>query len=195
MNCALLLKGNRMLSRFKPKITGLLKPITLWLFRIGIRPNHLTALAVTSGLFSAYLIFIGKPFEGVFFLFISSALDALDGALARNQNLKSDFGGFLDSVMDRYVDAAVIISIGVYSGHVLLASIAVAGALMVSYARARAEQIIERCDVGIAERGERTLVLIAGLLSGFEYHSLLIVAVLAHLTAIHRIYYTYSQSR
>ncbi len=184
-----------MLSKFKPLITEVLRPVTSTLFEIGVKPNHLTVFAVISGLVSAYLIFIEKPYEGVFFLLLSSALDALDGALARNENLKSDFGGFLDSVMDRYVDSAVIVSIGIYSGHILLASIAVIGALMVSYTRARAEQIIERCDVGIAERGERTIILIAGLLAGLEYYALLIVAVLSHLTAIHRMYHTYVQSR
>ncbi len=184
-----------MLSRFKPAVTGLLKPVTVHLVRSGITPNHLTVVAVVLGLTSAYFIFAGKTIIGVFLLLISSSLDALDGALARNENLRSEFGGFLDSVMDRYVDAAVIIAIGVHSGHVFLASIAVVGALMVSYTRARAETIIERCDVGIAERGERTLILIGGLIAGLEYYALLVVAILAHFTAIHRVYYTHSQSR
>ncbi len=184
-----------MLSRLKPAVTDLLQPVTVRIAELGIRPNHLTVLALASGMLSAYFILQGEIFEGVALLLISSAFDALDGALARNENLKSEFGGFLDSVMDRYVDAAIIVSIGVHANQVLLAAIAVVGALMVSYTRARAEQIIERCDVGIAERGERTLILIGGLIAGMEYYALIAVAALSHITAIHRMYYTYTQSR
>ncbi len=184
-----------MLSRLKPAVTDFLQPITVRIAELGIRPNHLTVLALISGMMSAYFILQGSILEGVVFLLVSSAFDALDGALARNENLKSEFGGFLDSVMDRYVDAAIIISIGIHSNQILLAAIAVIGALMVSYTRARAEQIVERCDVGIAERGERTLILIAGLVAGMEYHALIAVAVLSHITAVHRMYHTYIQSR
>ncbi len=188
-------KGNRMLSRFKPAVSVIFQPLTRKIADVGIKPNHLTALSILMGLGASYFILSGNILEGVVFLLISVFLDALDGALARNENLKSDFGGFLDSVMDRYVDAAIIISIGVHADQIFLASLAVVGALMVSYTRARAEQIIERCDVGIAERGERMIILIFGLLFNLNYYSLLLVAVLAHLTAIHRIVFTHSQSK
>lgn len=184
-----------MLSRFKPIISVILQPLTEKIASLGVKPNHLTVLAILIGLGSAYFILTGKVFEGVAFLFLSAFLDALDGALARNENLKSEFGGFLDSVMDRYVDAAIIISIGIHADQILLASLAVVGALMVSYTRAKAEQIIDRCDVGIAERGERTIILIAGLMLDLNYYSLLLVTILSHLTAIHRIIFTYGQSR
>lgn len=161
----------------------------------GIKPNHITVLALLSGLASALFLIAGMVYAGAFFLILNAIFDALDGALARNEGMKTDFGGFLDSVLDRYVDVAVILAAGIYSGHVILAAIAMAGALLVSYTRARAEQIIERCDVGIAERGERTIILLLGLLSGYIYHALVLIAFLAHLTAIHRIYHVYSQSR
>ncbi|WP_456477726.1 CDP-alcohol phosphatidyltransferase family protein [Geoglobus ahangari] len=184
-----------MLSRFKLTVSEQLVPVTSLLGKLGVRPNHVTFLALLSGFLAAYLISSGRPYAGALFLAVSAAFDALDGALARNEGMKSDFGGFLDSVLDRYVDVAVILAAGIYSESLLVSSIAMAGALLVSYTRARAEHIIEKCDVGIAERGERTLILIAGLLSGYVYYSLVIIAVISHLTALHRIYHTYSQSR
>ncbi|MBE8539004.1 CDP-alcohol phosphatidyltransferase family protein [Geoglobus acetivorans] len=184
-----------MLSRYKAGLTPKLGFLTGRLSTLGIRPNHLSVLGFLFGITSALLLIYGMRFPGVFFLILSGLMDALDGALARNENLKTEFGGFLDSVLDRYVDIAIIIGAGVYSGHILLATIAMAGALLVSYTRARAEAIIEKCDVGFAERGERTIILIIGLLTGYVYHALLLIAILAHITAVQRIYHTYSQSR
>ncbi len=184
-----------MLSKFKLRVSSTLNPLTALIARMGIRPNHLTVLALISGFTSAGLIVYGHVLSGAIFLALSAAFDALDGALARNEGMRTDFGGFLDSVLDRYVDVAVILAAGVYSGYLVLAAIAMAGALLVSYTRARAEHIIEKCDVGIAERGERTIILLAGLLTGYIYLSLLVIAVLSHVTAIHRIYHTYSHSR
>ena len=184
-----------MLSRVKPRVGELLKPFTERISSVGIKPNHITVLACIFGFFSAYFIISGERIPAILFLILSGFFDALDGALARNERLKTEFGGFLDSVLDRYVDASVILAAGIYSGHVILASVAVVGALLVSYTRARAENIIERCDVGIAERGERTVILIAGLLFNYVFHALIVIAVLSHATAIHRIIYTYIQTR
>ena len=183
-----------MLSRFKQKVSEVLAPLTSLMSRAGIRPNQVTVLALVSGFSSAFFLIYGSVYAGVLFLALSAIFDALDGALARNEGMKTDFGGFLDSVLDRYVDIAVILAAGIYSGHVTLASIAMAGALLVSYTRARAEQIVERCDVGIAERGERTIILLAGLITGYVYYALLLIAFLSHLTALHRIYFTYTRS-
>ena len=184
-----------MLSGVKPLFGDLLSPLTKIIASLGVKPNQITLLACIFGFFSAYLIVKGNISAALIFLILSGFLDALDGALARNEMLKSDFGGFLDSVLDRYVDASVILAAGIYSGHLLLSSIAVVGALLVSYTRARAENVIERCDVGIAERGERTVILIVGLLFNYVFYALLLIAVLSHLTAIHRIVHTYLQTR
>ncbi len=184
-----------MLSKVKPILGDFLKPLTKKISEIGIKPNYITALALISGLVSAYFILSGKLIVASIFLILSGFFDALDGALARNEMLKTEFGGFLDSVMDRYVDSAVILSAGIYSGQLLIASIAIIGALLVSYTRARAENIIEKCDVGFAERGERTFILIIGLLFNYIFYALIAIAILSHLTAIHRIYHTYIQTK
>ena len=184
-----------MISRFKLRVSSLLTPVTRLLSSLGIKPNHISGIALFSGFFSAFLILSGDVLLASLFLLLSGFFDAVDGALARNEGLKSEFGGFLDSVLDRYVDIAIIISAGIYSKQILLASIAMAGALLVSYTRARAENVIEKCDVGIAERGERMLIILIGLLTSHIYEALIVIAILSHLTALHRIAYTYFQSK
>ena len=180
-----------MLSRIKHKTTEILNPITDVLVRLGIKPNHLTFLGLLTGIFSALLIAKGHAKLGALAILLSGFMDALDGALARNKGMITEFGGFMDSVFDRYVDIAIFSSLGFYGVDWFLVILALSGALMVSYTRARAEKIIERCDVGIAERGERMLMLVIGLLTGFVWQSVLLIAVLSHITAIHRMIHTY----
>ena len=184
-----------MLSKYKNDVSLLLKPITSSIVKFGIKPNHLTIFGISSGFLSAIFIALSFKTFGIVFLILSAIFDALDGSLARNERLKTDFGEFLDSVSDRYVDSAIILSIGYLIGEMFIASIAVVGALLVSYTRAKAEKIVNRCDVGIAERGERIAILLFGLLAGMEYLALIVVAILSHITAIHRVIYTYRMCR
>ena len=179
-----------MLSKVKSFVSELLNPLTNQIVKTGIKPNHLTILGLLSGFFSAYLIATHRLLLGGIFILVSGFFDMLDGALARNQILVSEFGGFLDSVFDRYVDVAIFIALGIYGINWVYVTLALSGALLVSYTRARAEKIIEKCDVGIAERGERLLIIFIGILLGYVEIAVIIVAVLSHLTAIHRIIYT-----
>ncbi len=183
-----------MLSRIKHRTTELLEPITDVIVRLGLKPNHLTFFGLAIGLLSALLIAEGHARVGALAILLSGLMDALDGALARNKGLTTEFGGYLDSVFDRYVDIAVFASLGFYGVDWFLVVLALSGALMVSYTRARAEIIVERCDVGIAERGERMVILVVGLLTGFVWQSVALIAILSHMTAAHRIIYTYSKS-
>ena len=179
-----------MLSRIKPKTTQLLDPITKVLAKLGIKPNHLTVAGFFVGLTSALLISEGYGRLGAMVILFSGLFDALDGALARNTGNVTAFGGYLDSVLDRYVDIAVFTSLGFYGVDWFLVILALSGALMVSYTRARAENLIDRCDVGIAERGERLLIIVLGLLTGFVWQAVALVALLAHLTALQRVLHT-----
>jgi len=97
----------------------------------------------------------------------------------------------LDSVTDRYVDVILFISLGIYGIDWVVIALAMSGALLVSYTRARAESVIERCDVGVAERSERLLILLAGMVTGYIYEAVLLIAFLSHVTALHRVVYTY----
>lgn len=179
-----------MLSRIKPKTTKLLDPVTKILAELGVEPNHLTVAGFLVGMASAFAIAEGYGRLGAIVILLSGLFDALDGALARNTGKVTEFGGYLDSVMDRYVDIAVFTSLGFYGVNWFLVVLALSGALMVSYTRARAESLVERCDVGIAERGERLVILVLGLLTGFVWQSVVLVALLSHVTAIQRVLHT-----
>ena len=180
-----------MLSQIKPLITNVTKPVAKRLARVGVRPNHLTFLGLVFGVFSAYFIIKGLVLIAAVFIMLSSICDLLDGALARTEDVASDFGSFIDSVTDRYVDVVLFTSLGIYGVDWIVVVLAISGALLVSYTRARAENVIDRCDVGIAERSERLLILLAGIISGYIYEAVVLIAFLSHLTALHRIVYTY----
>jgi archaetidylinositol phosphate synthase len=180
-----------MLSALKERTTRILNPVTGLIAKTGVKPNHLTVLGLIFGFASAYEIYSAHFKISAVLLILSGLMDMLDGALARNKGLVTDFGGFLDSVLDRYVDIAVFFALGFHVSWTL-SVLAMSGALMVSYTRARAEKVIEKCDVGIAERSERLLLITIGLIfSDYLFYFVLIVAVLSHITALHRIVFTY----
>ncbi len=180
-----------MLSREKEKIEKLIRPFAVIARKLGLKPNHITMLALISGFVSAYFIVQHSYLPGALFLALSGMLDALDGTLARFGGMKTDFGGVLDSVMDRYVDVAVLVALGVAGESWFAVALALSGSLMVSYTRARAEIVIENCAVGVAERAERIIILIAGILLSEVYIALIIIAILSHGTALHRLLHTF----
>jgi len=185
------------------------------LIRLGVSPNALTltGMVLTGGAGVCYAIGAGKSFAfsldagapnnaylllaGVLLL-LSSACDMLDGAVARLGNKSTKFGAFLDSTLDRCGDFAVYAGIAVYyawrqpanTTFVLLAMIAFFNAMMISYTRARAEDIIRFCTVGYWQRGERFMAM---LIATFAYNVpalLLQQAILPLLTVLRRIFYT-----
>lgn len=164
-----------MLTVLRPAIARLLKPIGTALARTPITPNALT-ITGTIGMSAGALVLFptGHLFAGTMVCTGFVFTDMLDGTLARIKGTAGAFGAFLDSTMDRIADAAVFAGLAawfVLGGHSkLLAAVAlyclVAG-MLVSYAKARAEGLGLRCDVGIAERTERLLIgLVAAGLSG-----------------------------
>jgi len=184
-----------MLSFLKHRVEGFLFPLTRFAVKIGVKPDYITVAGFVFGILAAYMIIQSEITYGIAFLFLSCFMDVFDGAMARNENATTEFGGFLDSVSDRYVDVAVFVSLGFYTSDWFIAVLALSGALLVSYTRARAEVIIPKCDVGVAERGERMVLIIIGLISGYIWQMLVIVASLSHLTALHRIVYTYYKTK
>jgi len=183
-----------MLSKIKNNVTDFLAPLTDVVIKTGLKPNHITIVGLIVGFISAFFIANGHLIVGAFLLLFSGFFDMLDGILARNQELVTPFGGFLDSVFDRYVDIAIFIALGIYGVDWIYVTLALSGALLVSYTRARAEKIVDKCDVGIAERGERMAILFIGLITNYAFYAVVIVALLAHLTAIHRIIFTFSKT-
>ena len=126
--------------------------------------------------------------------------DMVDGRVARETNRVTRFGGFFDSVLDRYSDLGLLIGLLVWYGsigrfsYVVLTAVAMIACVMVSYVRARAENSIPMCKVGFMERPERVVLVIIGALFDRMAPVLWIIAVLGNLTVIHRMVFTWQEA-
>lgn len=167
-----------MLNKLRPALNRVLMPAGQALARTPLTPNAITITGTVGVLASALVLYPdGHLFWGSVACAIFVLLDMLDGALARVKGTSGPFGAFLDSTLDRVADAAIFGGLVFYfilhehgTNDRVMAGVAlfclVAGAL-VSYAKARAEGLGMRCDVGIAERPERMAIgLAAAGLSG-----------------------------
>jgi len=167
----------------------------------GINPNLLTFLGLVVNFAAAANFAVGNFRTGAIIVFVAGFLDMLDGQVARRQNRVTAFGAFYDSTLDRYADMALYMGLLVYysvSGrtpYVVLAAVATAGSVMVSYARARAESLIPLCKVGFMERPERIVLVIIGALFNRMAPVLWVIAVLSNITVIHRIVFTWQETR
>src|SRR2546426_1950265 len=185
-----------MLGRYRDRVRAWSDPFGRVLFRLRLRPNHLTVAGLAASLVAAGCFIAGQTRTAGFVLIVAGLLDLLDGSLARASGQVTAFGAFLDSVIDRYSDIAVMLGIVVLYARMpnprgaLVAMARLPGSVMVSYTKARAESIGIECNVGVMERPERMICLIAGALLGLLEPALWILAVLANLTAIQRIAFT-----
>jgi CDP-diacylglycerol--glycerol-3-phosphate 3-phosphatidyltransferase len=167
----------------------------------GVNPNFLTFLGLLVNFGAAANFAVGNFRTGALLILFAGFLDMLDGQVARRQNRVTAFGAFYDSTLDRYADMALYMGLLVYysvSGrtlYVVLAAVATAGSVMVSYARARAESLIPQCKVGFMERPERLVLLIIGGLFKSMAQALWVIAALSTITVIHRIVYTWQETR
>jgi CDP-diacylglycerol---glycerol-3-phosphate 3-phosphatidyltransferase len=127
----------------------------------------------------------------------ASVFDMLDGRVARLRGRETKFGAFLDSTMDRYSDMLLYMGLLILYARVdrtalmVLVWVAAFGSFMTSYARARAESLIPRCTAGFLERPERIVLLVLGATMNRMAAVLWLIAVLANLTAVQRVVYTY----
>src|ERR1700736_6341557 len=178
----------------------LLDKIVGGLAATGVNPNFLTFLGLVVNFGAAAMFAIGYFFAGAAIIFFAGFLDMLDGQVARRQKRVTAFGAFYDSTLDRYSDMALYMGLLVYyavnarTSYVILAAVATAGSVMVSYARARAESLIPLCKVGFMERPERLVLLIIGGLFNRMAPALWVIAVVSTITVIHRIFYRWSET-
>ena len=190
-------------SRLKEWFQGVVQPLAHLLLNIGLKPNHLTLMGVSASTLSA-LCYINlhrspwMPLAASMFLLLSGLMDALDGVLARLGGAASPLGGLLDSLADRYSDSVVLASITMAGlCHPAYGLAALIGSLLVSYSRARAEvEGVSMAGVGLAERGERIILLSASTLLTYLWAealplSILILALLTHLTVLQRALHAY----
>jgi archaetidylinositol phosphate synthase len=172
--------------------------------KIGLTPNFLSLIGLILAMLSAFTFAVSQRqplwiILATILFFASGFCDVLDGVIARIYQQTSIFGGFLDSLLDRYADAAVyagLIVAGLCSPIWGLASLV--GSVMVSYSRARAEAAdIKMESIGIAERAERMLILgLASIAAVFWIealnYSIILLAILSNFTVLQRVMHVYS---
>jgi CDP-diacylglycerol---glycerol-3-phosphate 3-phosphatidyltransferase len=167
----------------------------------GIPPNFITWAALCLNLWAGILFAQGRFAAGGGMMILAGICDLLDGPVARLQHRVSIFGGFLDSILDRYADLILFLGLLVYYanvnrfGYAFLAGAAMAGAVMVSYAKARAESLVPQEDVGFWDRPERLVLMIIGALANRMPPVLWILAIGPNITVIHRILHTWKQTK
>jgi len=166
-----------------------------------IHPNVLTFLGLVINIAAAYLLAIGQQRWAGAVIIGAGLFDMVDGRVARETNRVTRFGGFFDSVLDRYSDLALLIGLLVWYGsinrplYVVLTALVMAASVMISYTRARAENSIPTCKVGFMERPERVVLLIIGALFDRMSPVLWAIAVLGNLTVVHRMVFTYQEAK
>jgi len=166
-----------------------------------IHPNVLTFLGLVVNAAAAALLASGRFRLAAFVIVVAGLFDMVDGRVARETNQVTPFGGFFDSVLDRYSDLVLLMGLLVYYAsidrffYVVLTAVVMTGSVMVSYTRARAECTIPSCKVGFMERPERIVLLIIGAVFDRMAPVLWIIALLANLTVVHRLIHTWQQTK
>jgi len=180
---------DQMRKRFK----GVLDPIAAFLNRLGLHPNTVTILGLIGNTIGAYFLATGHMTIGGLLILAMGPVDALDGTMARLRGEASNFGAFVDSVTDRYSELVIfggLLFYYVQQGNVLYASLAylaAAGAILVSYTRARSQSLGLDTKVGILTRMERYIVLAPLLVLNQPVIALWILAIFTNITALQRI--------
>jgi CDP-diacylglycerol--glycerol-3-phosphate 3-phosphatidyltransferase len=199
-----LLEGNPLTQPYEQKKTTFADKMRVWfrwylnpiagLFnRLGIRPNTVTLIGLVGTIGCAVLIALGHMTWAGILLLVMGPVDAMDGALARLRNEASDWGAFVDAVTDRYSELFLFLGFLIFFmqqsniAGVILAYLAAAGSVLVSYVKARADASKLDANVGLLTRVERYIVLIPGLIFNLPMVILIIIATLANFTALQRI--------
>jgi CDP-diacylglycerol--glycerol-3-phosphate 3-phosphatidyltransferase len=201
-------------ARLRTKVSAMISPIAKTIASLGITANMVTLFGLVVNLMAAFCFATGRlVLAGILILF-GGSFDMMDGAVARARKITNSAGALLDSVIDRYSEAVIFLGALIYfyrlpnlSG-VILVFAAVIGSILVSYVRARAEGLRIECKVGLMQRPERIVLLALGVLaqgllpaqfgslqtSGLILISVFgILAVTSHITAIHRLIFSFYQ--
>jgi len=188
-------------ARARRMAEGVVTPLVA----MGVTPNIVTVTGFLVNCVTAAVLASGHLSIGGGLLFFSGMFDMLDGALARVMSRQSDFGAFLDSILDRYSEAAILLAL-IYQFSVdtparpvpvLLVYAVAVGSLVISYARARAEGLGLEAKMGIAPRPERVVILGIGLLfnATTTVLALVVLTFITHFTAMQRLYAVWRQTR
>ncbi|MGC8895580.1 MAG: archaetidylinositol phosphate synthase [Candidatus Bathyarchaeia archaeon] len=198
-----------MLTKLKKKVQEWLVAEAKVAHKMGLTPNNISLIGITLAFFSAltYALWQTNNFYlqiATILLLLSGFCDALDGVIARTYKEATPFGGFLDSLLDRYADA--IVYAGIILGGLcdaLWGLIALIGSLLVSYSRARAEAAgIQMESIGLAERAERIIILAITSIIAFLWEAetkkvmnvgIILLAILSNLTVLQRCLHVYKK--
>lgn len=170
-----------------------------WLRWTGLTPNALTIIGLLLNCVVAAILAGGWLLLGGILVLAAGLFDLLDGAMARITDAVTPFGSFLDSTLDRYSEVILYLGLLYYvlgtadaKIGALLIHLTICGSILVSYARARAEALGYKLQVGLLARPERIIILAAGLILGHVLWALWFLAVFTNLTAVQRIYHLWS---
>jgi len=164
-----------------------------------VHPNVLTFVGVLINILAAWALALGRFTLAGTIMIVANIFDFIDGKVAEQLELGSAFGGFWDSVMDRFSDISLFIGL-IYlyaqlgrTDYVMITALAMMFSVLTSYTRARAESLIVKCKVGFMERPERIVLFMIGAFTNRMAAVLLVIGVLSILTVADRIIYTWRE--
>ena len=164
---------------------------------LGIHPNVLTLIGVLINIVAAWVLAVDSFVLAGVIMIVANIFDFIDGKVAHITNTVSRFGAFWDSTLDRFSDIALFLGL-IYlyadlrrTDYVMVTALAMMFSIMTSYARARAESLIEKCKVGFMERPERIVLFMIGAFTDRMAGVMWVVLVLSIVTVINRIHFTY----
>jgi archaetidylinositol phosphate synthase len=204
------------ITALRPRFVRFIRPIAAAFGKLGITPNQISVLALIAGIACAYLYYRGAFLAGSVLLLVSAVFDLVDGSVARQMNNQTKFGAVFDWIVDKYVDALVLLGVGL-SGIAIVSqflpvpaiadmgviALAITGSLMntfikpVVYAEIGFQTRVDgKIDdplegIGFFGRPETFLVLLVGGVTGFIWASVIIIAVCTNLSAVQRVLYLY----
>ena len=208
------------ITTLRPRFIKYLEPLADACIRVGITPNQVSLISLFFGFLSAYLYFEGRFLVGSVTLFISAVLDLVDGSVARKVHKESEFGAVIDWIFDKYVDAFVLLGLGLGGLPVIsrlvdlpieyrivadfgVVALAIIGSMMntfikpvvyaeVGYSERLAGKINDPLEgVGFFGRPETLILLILGGVTGYIWVAVLLIAVCTNISAVQRIAYLY----
>ena len=186
-------------------VTGFIGKVCMWPLRaiirtcvaLGIHPNTLTLVGVLINVVAACALGDNRFLLAGVIMIVANIFDFIDGKVAHITNTVSRFGAFWDSTLDRFSDIALFLGlIYLYSDlrrtdYVMVSALGLMFSIMTSYARARAESLIEKCKVGFMERPERIVLFMIGAFTDRMAAVMWVILVLSIITVANRIHYTY----
>ncbi|MFX0096288.1 MAG: CDP-alcohol phosphatidyltransferase family protein [Candidatus Hodarchaeota archaeon] len=198
-----------MLGKLRERYEKLMLPVGRRLSRIGLTPNIVTVISLVVSVFCCILLALGALIWGLILILLTGFIDMLDGAIARATGATTRFGAVLDHLLDRYTEFLIILGL-VFGGFVwwVWGFFAFFSMVMASFVRAKAESVgrLEKCTVGIAERQEKLILIIVGIIFVYLWPTILflgqnilevciiLVGVLSQITVLQRLHYTWRKT-